>query len=671
MDLSGSDPKIALALSGGGFRATLFHLGVIRYLRTANRLKDVRHIAAVSGGSILAAHLAANWNLYTGSFEEFLSASDQVLAFTARNIRGRILRRVPWIMIWWFMPRFVPLLQFLPRSTTDLLMRELRKFYSNINLADLPILSPSSPKLSLLATNLTHPGITAFENDRVVCRHMSGKEDVWRGTSVPLHLAVACSAAYPAFFPPVAVSDKDLLPATAYGTQYHSDGGVIDNQGLQTILSDKEAEMVIISDAASASTDSQPTLHFGILASGLRSMELMMAQIRRGHYRNISANNGRPTILINIEQEAAVNLDREDLRTPIYSQLSQIRTDLNEFDAVEREELVYYGYLSAQDKLGWAITDTSTVPPEHSKILPSAVARHIQSRSGFQLGLISWKDPVAIINLVTILVLAGLFGLKAFEANRALFELSVLQTEAENEIRERPLGLIPQAKAIPLITGEVGERPTNPGFTVTQEARLWDLRALMVSPTKGTIVGPAYMTRYIDLRRDYATADAYAFSVEAAGPVYAWTGRGDSRLAFKLIGQTPRKASTAEGRPSTLIRYKCLIDCARVPVKEPFIIVIQMRLDDAFLNRAAWTLGAIAQNKTKRISMRIVFPRNLPFENPSFRRYPTAASIESVPFDGKAYTISGQPELLWTVSQPISGSVYRVNWDWYPENSRR
>ena len=63
--------RIGLALSGGGFRATLFHLGMVRFLREANILPAVTHITCVSGGSILGAHLALNWHRYTGSLEEF------------------------------------------------------------------------------------------------------------------------------------------------------------------------------------------------------------------------------------------------------------------------------------------------------------------------------------------------------------------------------------------------------------------------------------------------------------------------------------------------------------------------------------------------------------------------------------------------------------------------
>jgi predicted acylesterase/phospholipase RssA len=52
--------KIGLALSGGGFRASLYHLGLVRFLRDAGLLSQVSHITAVSGGSIIAAHLVLN-----------------------------------------------------------------------------------------------------------------------------------------------------------------------------------------------------------------------------------------------------------------------------------------------------------------------------------------------------------------------------------------------------------------------------------------------------------------------------------------------------------------------------------------------------------------------------------------------------------------------------------
>ncbi len=44
--------KIGLALSGGGFRATVFHLGVLARMAEENRLEDVTFISTVSGGSL-------------------------------------------------------------------------------------------------------------------------------------------------------------------------------------------------------------------------------------------------------------------------------------------------------------------------------------------------------------------------------------------------------------------------------------------------------------------------------------------------------------------------------------------------------------------------------------------------------------------------------------------
>ena len=48
--------KVGLALSGGGFRASIFHLGVIRRLEELGILKGVAVISSVSGGSIIAAY---------------------------------------------------------------------------------------------------------------------------------------------------------------------------------------------------------------------------------------------------------------------------------------------------------------------------------------------------------------------------------------------------------------------------------------------------------------------------------------------------------------------------------------------------------------------------------------------------------------------------------------
>ena len=53
---------IALCLSGGGYRAMLFHIGAILRLNETATLRKIRRISSVSGGSITAGKLGLNWN---------------------------------------------------------------------------------------------------------------------------------------------------------------------------------------------------------------------------------------------------------------------------------------------------------------------------------------------------------------------------------------------------------------------------------------------------------------------------------------------------------------------------------------------------------------------------------------------------------------------------------
>ena len=55
------DLSIGLALSGGGFRATLFGLGSLWRLNEAGLIGRLARVTGVSGGSILAGILAFHW----------------------------------------------------------------------------------------------------------------------------------------------------------------------------------------------------------------------------------------------------------------------------------------------------------------------------------------------------------------------------------------------------------------------------------------------------------------------------------------------------------------------------------------------------------------------------------------------------------------------------------
>src|SRR5688572_20200187 len=86
----------ALCLSGGGFRAALFHLGALRRLNELGVLPRVTMITSVSGGSILNGILAMNWGRLSQKGDGRLNGFDEAVAnplraFCARDLRTPLL----------------------------------------------------------------------------------------------------------------------------------------------------------------------------------------------------------------------------------------------------------------------------------------------------------------------------------------------------------------------------------------------------------------------------------------------------------------------------------------------------------------------------------------------------------------------------------------------------
>lgn len=66
-------PKIGLALSGGGVRAAVFHLGVFRRLADQGLLEDVGVLSTVSGGSLVTALIFSHADMRWPTSEKFRS----------------------------------------------------------------------------------------------------------------------------------------------------------------------------------------------------------------------------------------------------------------------------------------------------------------------------------------------------------------------------------------------------------------------------------------------------------------------------------------------------------------------------------------------------------------------------------------------------------------------
>ncbi len=226
--------NLGLALSGGGFRASLYHLGLLRFLRDAGLLSQVTHITSVSGGSIMAAHLALNWGRYTGKAEEFEAAASELLTFVGLDVRNRLLRRFPLALPLRWLRRL------LGHSNRQLTLTGLleyhyqRYLYGDKSLFELP----EKPQLHILATNLSEGCLCSFTRDGLlmVRRQPGGGMRVDRihvGLAT-VAMAVTASSAFPGFFPPLELTSRDVgAGADEFDRQAYIDGGVFDNLGVR------------------------------------------------------------------------------------------------------------------------------------------------------------------------------------------------------------------------------------------------------------------------------------------------------------------------------------------------------------------------------------------------------------------------------------------------------
>lgn len=88
-----SELKIGLALSGGGMRAAVYHLGILKYLARQHLLSKVTHISSVSGASLCMGMIySCNGNTWPND-EQFLN---KVLPIIERDI---ICKDIQWTSI--------------------------------------------------------------------------------------------------------------------------------------------------------------------------------------------------------------------------------------------------------------------------------------------------------------------------------------------------------------------------------------------------------------------------------------------------------------------------------------------------------------------------------------------------------------------------------------------
>lgn len=230
---------IGLALSGGGFRAMLFHLGAFVRLNEAGMLPKLNRIASVSGGSIAAGALAVAW---------------EGLDFDANGVASNLIEQVakPILSLaQWHVDIPAITLGFLPFVSAANVAAAVYDavLFKRKTLQDLPV----KPVFMFTATSLQTGGLWRFSREYAAEWHV-GK---WPAPGLRIALAVGASAAFPPFLSPARFTvpsgsfvelEGANLTFAPYTTRLSlTDGGVYDNLGLEPLW--KRYRTILVSDA--------------------------------------------------------------------------------------------------------------------------------------------------------------------------------------------------------------------------------------------------------------------------------------------------------------------------------------------------------------------------------------------------------------------------------------
>ena len=358
---------IAVCLSGGGYRAMLFHTGVFWRLlelglmspgiRTVTRpdgsqraIGTLMRVSSVSGGSIISGLLGLKWKRLDFTATAKLVASYQAeVVKPVRKLAGTTLaagtaagaaRVIADVL--------------LPGSVSDHVADAYDDhLFGRAKLSELP----ETPRWVINATNLQSGALWRFSAP-YMWDWKVGKN--CHTDKVRLSRAVAASSAFPPVLAPATFKfdDTDFTPATG-GSGEHAlqrppfttdvqlaDGGVYDNLGLETAY--KRCRTLLVSDAGApfAAEKDVPANWAGL---GKRVIDLVDNQVRSLRRRQLVhalATDVRLGAFWDIDADIASfkapgKLDCPHERT---LKLAAIGTDLGEKDDRTQERLINWGY---------------------------------------------------------------------------------------------------------------------------------------------------------------------------------------------------------------------------------------------------------------------------------------------------------------------------------------
>lgn len=407
-------PKFGIALSGGGFRASLFHLGILARLAELNMLRHIETISAVSGGSIIAMayylrlkkELEENIelkqedyiNLVDNLIKDFLSSIQKNIRIKAfsnldENIkiiisdlfngdytRTNYLGKLYLEEIYGIKKEIE--LEVNGKKVKNTEMRSLKINPKGFNSEEDEFFHPyfdnwnrpsKIPNLIINSTNITtghNWKITAsgmgetltmidsdIDKNRIYeeCKYSEFKNEDLQVFKISD--AIASSSAVPGLFEPI------VLDTGINGEKIKLlDGGVYDNQGIQSLVHDN-CEVIICSDASGYFEDnlelsSNKNKIFMRTTDNLMNVtrdflyKQTQEQLKQGTIKAFEYFHLKKELLVDkvdlkngrLNKATHTNNTTYNINEEIQNQLSQIRTDLDSFNNCESYSLMTSGY---------------------------------------------------------------------------------------------------------------------------------------------------------------------------------------------------------------------------------------------------------------------------------------------------------------------------------------
>jgi NTE family protein len=293
--------RIGLALSGGGFRAAAFHLGVLRKLKNLNILDKIDVISTISGGSITGAYYLLNKN-------DFNNFSKELYEKLQKSILQKVVLSFRFIfpiasLLALFLVSFIVLNSGWFAFVTLSLFCLIILFFHNIFPASNIIKSvyddfffqnkclknfPDIPDIVIGATNIETGTPWTFSRRKMGDSSYSypkgnKKRTKFMNENFPISLAVAASTAVPYAFNPIKIEKKYFKILNGYECIQPKllDGGIYDNQGIHKITqpnSSYKCDIIICSDGSQPFKEKFSSIN--PLPVLKRVMDLMMKRIK-------------------------------------------------------------------------------------------------------------------------------------------------------------------------------------------------------------------------------------------------------------------------------------------------------------------------------------------------------------------------------------------------------